>query len=68
MNLIPHTQISNDRYRIKMEPVEVLNTLGTFGYRVVDSAFSKNGRMIWTIEQRKFDIDSTSGSFRGRDL
>ena len=51
-----------------MEPVEVLNTLGGFGYRVVDSTISNSGKMIWTLEHKKFDIESGSGSLRGRDL
>jgi len=51
-----------------MEPVEVLNLLGNFGYRVVDSTVSRNGKMIWTIEHRKFDIESNSSGLRGRDL
>ena len=52
-----------------MEPVEVLNTLGGFGYRVVDSTISsKSGKMIWTLEHKKFDNETGSGSLRGRDL
>jgi hypothetical protein len=51
-----------------MEPVEVLNILGSHRYRVVGSSLSKNGRMVWTLEQRKFDLESGSGSLRGRDL
>ena len=62
-------QISTQRYRVKMEPVEVLNILGNFGFRVISSTFTKNGKMIWTIEQRKFETEkSSSGSFRGREL
>jgi hypothetical protein len=52
-----------------MEPVEVLNILGNLGYRVIGSTISKNGKMIWTIEHRKFEMESGgSGSLRGRDL
>ncbi len=29
---------------------------------------TKNGKMIWTIEQRKFETEKNSGSFRGREL
>ena len=61
------SQISTERYRIKMEPVEVLNILGKFGFRVVDSTFSKNGRIIWTIEKRNFETDSSSRNL-GREL
>jgi hypothetical protein len=51
-----------------MEPVEVLNALGVFGYRVVDSAPSKSGKTIWTMEQRKFEMDRSSPFYRGREL
>lgn len=51
-----------------MEPVEVLNALGVFGYRVIDSAPSKSGKMIWTIEQRKFESERSSSLYRGREL
>jgi len=51
-----------------MEPVEVLNILGSNGFRVVNSAMTQSGKMIWTIEQKKFDIDRTSSMQRGREF
>ncbi len=53
--------IGEDRVRIKMSPVKVLNMLGEFGYRVVSASKAGSDGYLWTLEKRKFEL-------LGRDL
>jgi len=48
-------QVSEDRVRIKMSPVRVLNVLGDSGYRVIGaSSAGRDGAYAWTLEKTKF--------------
>ena len=55
-------QVSEDRVRIKMSPVRVLNVLGDNGYRVIGaSSAGRDGAYAWTLEKKKFS-DNGVGS------
>ena len=52
-------QVSEDRVRIKMSPVRVLNVLGNDGYRVIGaSSAGRDGAYAWTLEKKKFAAGS----------
>ena len=40
---------------IKMNPVDILNQLGTHGYRVIGFTAESDKKMVWTLELRDFD-------------
>merc|ERR1711953_497785 len=47
--------ISNKKYMIKMNPVDILNQLGTHGYRVIGFTAESDKKMVWTLELRDFE-------------
>ncbi len=38
-----------------MDPVDVLNLLGTHGYRVIGFTAEADKKMVWTLEHRDFE-------------
>ena len=40
---------------IKMNPVDILNHLGTHGYRVIGFTAESDKKMVWTLELRDFE-------------
>ena len=55
-----------DRVRIKMSPVRVLNLLGESGYRVIGaSSAGNNGAYAWTMEKKSFAASADSNGAVG---
>ena len=56
-----------DRVRIKMSPVRVLNLLGESGYRVIgaSSAGRDTGAYAWTMEKKRFAASADSNGAVG---
>ena len=48
-------QVSDEKYRIVMNPVDVLNLLGQHGYRVIGFTAESDQKMVWTLEQKDFE-------------
>merc|ERR1711862_405646 len=48
-------RVSNEKYRIVMNPVDVLNLLGQHGYRVIGFTAESDQKMVWTLEQKDFE-------------
>ena len=48
-------QVSNKKYKLEINPVDVLNTLGNHGFRVSGFTTEANQNMVWTLEQRDFE-------------
>lgn len=44
-----------------MSPVDVLNILGTHGYRVIGFTAEADRKMVWTLEQKDFEQDLNDG-------
>ena len=38
-----------------MNPVDILNQLGTHGYRVIGFTAESDKKMVWTLELRDFE-------------
>ena len=55
-------QISNEKFKITMNPVDVLNLLGKHGYRVIGFTAEADQKMVWTLEQKDFDKLENSGT------
>ena len=48
-------QISNEKFKITMNPVDVLNLLGNHGFRVIGFTAEADQKMVWTLEQKDFE-------------
>merc|ERR1712012_1413089 len=48
-------RVSDEKYRIVMNPVDVLNLLGQHGYRVIGFSAESDQKMVWTLEQKDFE-------------
>merc|ERR1712227_262676 len=48
-------RVSDEKYRIVMNPVDVLNLLGQHGYRVIGFTAESDQKMVWTLEQKDFE-------------
>jgi len=48
-------KISNEKFKITMNPVDVLNFLGKHGYRVIGFTAEADQKMVWTLEQKDFE-------------
>jgi len=48
-------KISNEKFKISMNPVDVLNLLGKHGYRVIGFTAEADQKMVWTLEQKDFE-------------
>jgi len=55
-------KISNEKFKITMNPVDVLNLLGKHGYRVIGFTAEADQKMVWTLEQKDFDKLENSGT------
>ena len=49
-------QISNEKYKIEKNPSDVLNKLGSRGYRVVGFTITADEKLAWTLELKNFEI------------
>ena len=49
-------QISNEKYKIEKNPSDVLNKLGSRGYRVVGFTITADEKLAWTLEMKDFEI------------
>ena len=47
-------QISNEKYKIEKNPSDVLNKLGSRGYRVVGFTITADEKLAWTLELKIF--------------
>ena len=56
-------QISNEKYKIIMNPVDILNALGEHGYRVIGFTAEADKKMVWTLEKKKFSDGNTEWVF-----
>ena len=60
-------QISSEKYKIQMNPVDVLNLLGNHGFRVNGFTAEADQKMVWTLEQKDFENKiNNSGSQQHR--
>ena len=41
---------------MEVNPVDVLNSLGSHGYRVIGFTTETDTKMVWTLEQKNFQI------------
>ena len=48
-------QIANKKYKIAMNPVDVLNFLGKHGFRVIGFTAEADQKMVWTLEEKDFE-------------
>jgi len=48
-------KISNEKFKITMNPVDVLNLLGNHGFRVIGFTAESDQKMVWTLEQKDFE-------------
>ena len=48
-------QVSDKKYKLEMEPVDVLNLLGNHGFRAIGSTSTADQKIVWTLEQRDFE-------------
>ena len=48
-------QVSDKKYKLEMEPVDVLNLLGNHGFRAIGSTSTSDQKIVWTLEQRDFE-------------
>jgi len=60
-------KISSEKYKIQMNPVDVLNLLGNHGFRVNGFTAEADQKMVWTLEQKDFENTiNNSGSQQHR--
>ena len=60
-------QVSSEKYKIQMNPVDVLNLLGNHGFRVNGFTAEADQKMVWTLEQKDFENTiNNSGSQQHR--
>lgn len=60
-------KISSEKYKIQMNPVDVLNLLGNHGFRVNGFTAEADQKMVWTLEQKDFENKiNNSGSQQHR--
>lgn len=50
-----YEHVEEHTVKMKMPPVDVLNLLGNFGYRVIGTSSPEAKQMVWTLEQRNFE-------------
>jgi len=48
-------EVSDKKYKLEMEPVDVLNLLGNHGFRAIGSTSTADQKIVWTLEQRDFE-------------
>jgi len=48
-------KVSDKKYTLEMEPVDVLNVLGNHGFRAIGSTSTTDQKIVWTLEQRDFE-------------
>jgi len=48
-------EISDKKYKLEMDPVDMLNLLGNHGFRAIGSTSTADQKIIWTLEQRDFE-------------
>jgi len=48
-------EVSDKKYKLDMEPVDVLNVLGNHGFRAIGSTSTADQKIVWTLEQRDFE-------------
>jgi len=48
-------KISDEKFKITMNPVDVLNLLGNHGFRVIGFTAEADQKMVWTLEQKDFE-------------
>jgi len=46
--------VANKKYKIDINPVDILNILGSHNYRVIGFAAQDSQKMVWTLEERNF--------------
>jgi len=60
-------KVSSEKYKIQMNPVDVLNLLGNHGFRVNGFTAEADQKMVWTLEQKDFENTiNNSGSQQHR--
>merc|ERR550532_2628176 len=60
-------KISSEKYKIQMNPVDVLNLLGNHGFRVNGFTAEADQKMVWTLQQKDFENKiNNSGSQQHR--
>jgi len=60
-------KVTDEKFKIEMNPVDVLNMLGNHGYRVIGFTAEADRKMVWTLEQRDFE-DKIMGPSRHQHL
>jgi len=48
-------KVSDKKYTLDMEPVDVLNILGNHGFRAIGSTSTADQKIVWTLEQKDFE-------------
>ena len=49
-------QISDEKHKLMFDPIDILNHLGTHGYRVIGFTAEADKKMVWTLERKDFDV------------
>lgn len=49
-------EVSDKKYKLEMDPVDVLNLLGNQGFRAIGSTSTADQKIVWTLEQRDFNL------------